>query len=262
MDIPVKASKRSRILWWLLLLPPVLVCGSCVGFLAYGSLKPCEIWERVGPVQVLGGPDEVWVFAEKDVMITNPGFLASPNVVNIGHYQTVVVFDATGEKQRFSISKGPSFEPNFGPIFRQEDGFYLIHGQSMGQYRSMFRWSEDHFDLMPIEESEQWLRKVGLDSTRLPEFDSKIDQITLENGWKHLSGEEFEAAIEDEEFSWNGTRFKCEVVDNGTRFRIAFADQVQPFDVTIFDLDPVRKKISRQKSRERFPYEVYGHSKP
>lgn len=238
----------------------MFVCGSCVGFFVYDSLKPSEIWEQVGPVQVLGGPDEVWVFAEKDVMIANPSYLASPTYVNIGHYQTVVVFDAKGEKKSFVISNGPSFHPNFGPIFRRADGFYLVHGESMGQYRSVFRWSKDHFELLPIEESENWLKQNNLDATRLPEFDPAIDQITVRNGWKHLLGEAFRGSVEDEGLSWNGMRLKCEVVDKGTRFRIASADQ--PFDVTIFDLDPVRKQISGQKAREMFPHKEYGHSKP
>lgn len=240
----------------------MLVCGSCVGFFVYDALKPCEIWEQVGPVQVLGGPDEVWVFAEKDVMITNPSFLASPTYVNIGHYQTVVVFDAKGEKQRFSISKGPSFQPNFGPIFRQADGFYLIHGESMGQYRSMFRWSNNHFDLMPLEESESWLKEMGLGSVRLPEFDPAIDQITEANGWKHLLRDAFEGSVEGEEFTWNGMQLACEVSDKGKRFRIASVDQNQPFDITIFEMDPVRKKTSRQKADQRFPYDTFEHPKP
>jgi hypothetical protein len=208
----------------------------------------------------LGGPDEVWVFAEKNVEIRIPGRFVEAPVRTADRHQVVVVFNAEGEKDRISIPEnGPTFHTNVGRIFRQADGFYLMQGASAGYHRSMFRWSKDRFELMPLEESEEWLKKVGLDTTRLPEFDPTIDQLTEANGWKHL----WPNSPNEESFAWNDLRLKI-LVERGThaKFQIMSTDPVKPLDVEVFAFESVRKQITREESDEMFKYELPGHRKP
>lgn len=214
--------------------------------------EPYETWHQLGHFQVLGGADEVWVFAEKDVMIKIPGVLVSAPVRKVGHYQEVIVFDTKGERQRIVIPEmGPTFHTNIGRVFREADGFYLIQGQSMNHLRSMFRWSKDHFELMPLEESEEWLKKVGLASNKLPEFDPAIEKITEANGWKHLFDGKAQRFIDEGAFTWNGTRLKIKADEDAvTTLRIVSTDQDRPLKIDVVTLDPTKKRISRKEANE------------
>ena len=252
--------------WWVWLgSVPFLLCGGCIGFLFFdpANREPYETWYAIGPVQVLGGPDEVWVFAEKSVVIRIPGRFVEAPIRTNGHHQEVVVFDANGPKERIVIPEmGPTFHTNIGKVFRQADGFYLIQGQSMGYHRSMFRWSKDHFELMPLEESEAWLKKQGLDANKIPEFDPAIDKITEANGWKHLYGDKAQLLTHEGPFAWKDLRMKFKVErDAMTKYRIVSTDQDKPLELDVLAFDPARKQISRQESDEMFKDAVTGHRK-
>ena len=223
---------------------------------------PYQTWYAVGPVQVLGGPDEVWIFAEKRTMIRIPGMSASAPVRSQGHVQEVVVFDAKGEKRRTTISKpSPTFHTNISRVFRKEDDFYLIKGESMGYHRSLFRWSETQFELMPLGESEAWLEQVGL-KDKLPESDPALDRITEKNGWKHLYDDKAQLGIKEESFAWNGLRLQFKV-DQGPigKYRLVSLDQGNPLDITLFEFDQRAKDISRKELDGLHPDPIPGHKR-
>jgi hypothetical protein len=235
-----------------------------VFFLDPADREAYEMWYAIGPVQVLGGPDEVWVFAEKSVMIRVPGWFVEAPIRTNGHHQEVVVFDAKGEKDRCIIPElGPTFHTNIGRIFRQADGFYLIQGEFMGYHRSMFRWSKNHFELMPLEESEDWLKKVGLDAKKVPEFDPAIDKISAANGWKHLYEDKAQLVIEEGAFDWKDLRLRFKVErDAVTKYRVVSTDMKKPLEIDILGFNPVKRQITRKETKEMFKNAGTGHRKP
>ena len=233
-----------------------------VVWFAYPFLEPYETWQSIGPVQVLGGPDEVWVFAERSITVRLPGRLVEAPVRTAGHDQEVVVFDGAGEKLRIKIpGTGPTFHPNLGRILRRADDFYLVHEESLNYYASVFRWSKDHFDLLPLPESEKWLKETGLAEARSEEVHDRFDRITKESGWKHLYHSQ--SLYNTEPFTWGLLQLKFDFEEGPplTLYRILSVEQGRRLMVTVLSFDPARRQIGRGEYAAISQFREPGHRK-
>jgi hypothetical protein len=110
----------------------------------------------------------------------------------------------------------------------------------------MFRWSKDHFELIPVAESEEWLTTVGLATNPIPEFDPAINRITESNGWQHLYSENARGFPSDGAFTWNSMNLKFTFESNGTtKYSIVSTDQDRSLEIPVLTFDPVVKQIER-----------------
>lgn len=250
--------------WWLLLICCLglllLLAGWWFGCRQEGSYV---CWEEIGPVQVLGGPDEAWLFVEREIRVHRPGWLVEPPVITMARSQEVIIITPTEPKKRIPIPglKGPTVHPNIGRIFRDRDGFYLVQGQSMGFHRSIFRWQDDHFDLLPLEESESLLTAYGLGSSKLPQFDLAIDRMTESNGWKALYRDGAHFFVKEDPFTWKDRhfQFKVETDSSAIRYRLCCTEPGERWDVILIAVSTTTKEITQKEYDELTDLSTPGH---
>ena len=140
-------------------------------------------------------------------VVYNPDPIASPTNYALGHLQEVLVVSETGKVSRIPISipEGVTFHPNISSILRVDDDFYLYQGFSMNTHRSVYKWETDHFRLLPLGESEAFLRDRSLSG--VDPADDAIDQIPLSADWKRVF---HDAYLYESAFEWNGGRYELE----------------------------------------------------
>lgn len=238
---------------WVLCGLAFLSCLLCCGV----GLLPPTTWETIGPIQVLGSPNEVWVFAEKTVVFRSSSLFASAPITTNGRNQQVIVFDRNGEKARFHIPAGVTFNKNLSRILRYNDDFYLIEAPYRPSNSRMFRWKGDHFELLENEESEAWLVQVGLstvmhsdvDST-IGKVDSAIDKMMKSQGWKRLF-DEYEECVGFEEYAkmdGQGWHLKWQVERSTLHaLSIASTDMSPPVKIELYTFDPRLRYVTRRE---------------
>ena len=196
-------------------------CGlTCVWSMGIGEKQ--TTWEHFDSVQVLAGPDEMWLFLEVDRMIHLPGVMVSAPTRSIGHRQIVLVVGPDGEPRRTFLvpDNGTSFHKNLGHIFRHGDQTYLFEGASKYTRRSVFIWSDSRFELLPRVEGDELLRSNGLSELSPAEIDSALDELSNRSGWRSLMVETWFAhwseakgeivALPEGSIEWAGRTFTWE----------------------------------------------------
>jgi hypothetical protein len=224
-----------------------------------------RLWHQVGPIQVLGGPEEAWVFVEKELVAEPPGWgWGEQRFLSLGCNQEVVVINSRGVQRRITIPEGKevTFHENISRIFRQEDGFYLLRGSSMGWHGSIFKWEENHFRLLPLHAYGDFLKAQGLEHSNVPEFDPAIGRLTEKNNWKHLLAERL-WILAPFGFTWNGQRFEIIVRQEPTSTKLIIRS-LQPgnqWEAVLLEIDPSPKRITRQEYRKLWDSEEPGYRK-
>jgi hypothetical protein len=153
-----------------------------------------ETWSEIGHIQILEGPERIWVFVEvvRITDYTDELFLhlmskhPDKEVVS----RTVFMVDRLGNVTRTAIAKGagPNLDPDLHPIFRLSDGLYQYDAGSMGRPASVYRWRGDRFSPLDERESKevkQKLRRVEQDD-RLTDVLLEMEAITEREGWRNL----------------------------------------------------------------------------
>jgi hypothetical protein len=218
-----------------------LVCS--IALVSYWEGRgPYEIWQTVGPIQVLGGPDTVWVFAEEKTQLAGPGpFAAPPTTVDCR--QVVVIFDANGIKERIQIPEGgPTFHPNVNRIVRESNDFFLVGS-------GLYRWQEKQFELIPEPDAEAWLAKNELSTASLPVSARMIDNITMSNSWKHLYEERSPTRSEAGIFRWKNVNYEFQLSRNATmEYRLLSSDPIHPIDISVLSVDFAKKQLTSEQA--------------
>jgi hypothetical protein len=165
-----------------------------------------ETWSEIGHIQILEGPEKIWVFVEV-VRITD--YTGNPFLHLMSKHpdteivsQSVFTLDRLGNVTRTAIAKGtgPNLGPDLHPIFRLSDGFYQYDAGSMGRPASVYWWRRDRFS--PLDEREsvevkQRLRRVEQDDHFIDVF-LKLEAITEREGWRNLYMHAVDASLRKE----------------------------------------------------------------
>lgn len=225
-----------------------LMCGGlCSGIT--GWLQPHYTWNACGPFQIVAGPDpdEMWCFVQLDRWVRRPGWLVEPPSITLGHEQEVIVI-AKGEiKKRIKVSipDGVSFHPNISTIYRLNDEFFLYEKFSMNIHRSIFIWQTDHFELLPLQESEAFLKSEGLDALGPGEIEkhprlNESQRAPIDSRW----------IFEPVSFAWNGAHCEVELIQSGDtkRLQLRRTDE-PPWTVDLIEYDTTRKVLSNREHR-------------
>jgi hypothetical protein len=176
----------------------VMLLGLIV-LLYLGSPMSCgalarETWSEIGHIQILEGPEKIWVFIEvvRITDYTDELFLhlmsKHPDTEIVS--QSVFTLDRLGNVTQTPIAKGtgPNLDPDLHPIFRLADGFYQYDGGSMGRPASVYRWRGDRFsplDERESKEAKQRIRRVE-PADRLTDVLLELEAITEREGWRNL----------------------------------------------------------------------------
>lgn len=244
-----------------LLLGACFVCCGCFGL---GMGQPYRSWYGVGPVQVLGGPDEAWLFMERNIVVEHPPRWAEHSACRVGCRQQVVVFTPQGVKDTIAIPemREVTFHRNISRVFRQKDGFYLLHDPSMSWEGALLHWEGDHFELLPSEAYTKFLEKYGRGDGRVVVLETTLDRLTQENGWKLLLAE-VDTVLMPFRFSWWGQRFEL-TVERGpglTEVRLRSTGPGREWDAAVLSFDPTPREITRTEYQELRAHDEPGYRK-
>jgi hypothetical protein len=163
-------------------------------------------WSEIGSIQILEGPERIWVFVEV-VRITDYDdelflHLMSKHPDKEIVSRTVITVDRLGNVTRTAIAKGagPNLDPDLHPIFRLSDGLYQYDAGSMGRPASVYRWRGDRFSPLDERESKevkQKLRRVEQDDG-LTDVLLELEAITEREGWRNLYLHAVDASLRGE----------------------------------------------------------------
>jgi hypothetical protein len=213
----------------------------------------------VGPIQVLGGPDEIWVFMERNILAARTGW--SDYYLRIACDQEVIIFRASGEKKRISIPDGKevTFHENMSRVFRHNNDLYLLRGASGGWHGSLFKWENDHFELMPLESYYDFVKANGLDEN-IAQFDPGLDRLTEQGGWTHLCGD-VDWIMAPFTFTWNGQEFEIEDErqPGDTKVHIRSLGLERQWEEVLLQFDPTPIEITRDEYERLWNSEEPGH---
>jgi hypothetical protein len=188
----------------------VTILGSVVLLFAGSPIGPAawarDTWSEIGHIQVLEGPEKVWVFVEV-VRITDYTdelllHLMSKHPDKEIVSQSVYTVDRLGNVTETVIAKGgaPNLDPDLHPIFRLPDGFYQYSPAAKGRPASFYRWRGDRFGPLDERESKEVKQRLGRVEQAGPLIDAllELDRITEREGWRNLHLHALRASLERE----------------------------------------------------------------
>jgi len=185
-------------------------------------------------IQVLAGPHELWIFLEVQVFakpITPPPepWAASFPMISIhyaergvfstatggGRFQEVIVVGTSGLKRRIpvSIKNGVTFHDNLSYIVRLQDGIYLFKDESLYRRPTFFRWDEDHFERLPLQENNAFIEAHRMAGLRVFEQKQILDGLSRSANWEHVKTPyDYDAKLRRSGhwFTWHGIKFCLE----------------------------------------------------
>ena len=223
-----------------------------------------SIRQGVSAVQILAGPDEMWFFIEVGHVVGRSDLLASPRSWMLDHHQEVLVVSESGAIRRIPISvpegmtRGVMFHPNISHIFRIGNDTYLFEDFSMNTHRSLYQWRNNHFALLPLDESESLLKKHSLNIVG-PDDDT-VNENQLAEGWSNVfkdTGYLFEST-----FKWKGHRFELAIINRSENISLQLRRLDQPWTADLITFDGTLKTLSRSEFDtlwERFERHQKGH---
>lgn len=241
---------------------------------ALGAADAYDTWEECGPVQVIAGTDAVWVFVEVEQLVHLPGlFVSAPNRV-IANRQVVLIADRSGRVNRIpvSIRNGATFHPNCSRLFVHDGRPHLLLSASATNQRSVFRWNSDHFELLPLNESEQLMRQTPLRDGK--EFGAP--KWAGDDGWSRLLAgrdpffflenleEKHERGLTKPTFKWDEKEFELVVKDDAENSELCLrVSQTAPLrDELVVKYDSTRRRITSREFREiEEAAQQHGHPK-
>lgn len=237
-------SIRKRLRWTVAIifaLPFVYALGD-------GVLWNAEYREfsRLGSVQVLAGPKEMWIFFQVDHCVTRTCRLCSHPSRTVGHFQQVLMIDDVGHVERVKIplETGITFHPNLSTIYRVGDPVYLCEDESATFRRSLFQWSGEKFELLPLAESESLLASLPKD-----EEGNRVDwdRFFRESEWKQPVAESY--LLDDVSFDWNNRRYTIEFMEGSatTRAQLKCDSTKQEWATLICEVDNTFRAIDRRE---------------
>lgn len=170
-----------------------------------------EYWKysTLGSIQVLAGPQEMWVFYETDHRVTRSCTICSHPARTVGHSQHVLTINENGlvSHDEVPLEYGISFHPNLSTIFEKQGEIYLCSGQSASYRRSVFRWTGRQFELLPLQESESLLTGIPKDDR------GRLDwkQYFRDSEWKQGADKLY--GFSDFSLDWQKRKYEVEIID-------------------------------------------------
>jgi hypothetical protein len=164
----------------------------CLGSPMSSSAFARVTWSEIGSIQILEGPDRLWVFVEvvritdytDEVLMHLMSRHRDREIVS----QTVFNIDRLGNVTEKAITRGtgPTLHPNRCRIFRRADGFSLYEFASPGRPASLYRWREDRFSPTDERDSEELGKKLlrAEQADRLATVIDELDAISGREGWR------------------------------------------------------------------------------
>jgi hypothetical protein len=181
----------------------VLLVGVTALWLTLGPQESAvarHVRTEVAYLQILEGPDKVWIFIEVErVTDYSDEFFArlmSAHPRREMVSQSVFTIDSRGTTTETIIASkppGPTFHPRLSDIFRTPDGFYLYSGPAMNHPATLFRWHENHFSPLTDQESAE-LRKL-FPNQSFPDVLNEVDAISARSGWRRRSDRGFKLSV-------------------------------------------------------------------
>ena len=246
-----------------------LLLGAVVSWLSlgfHGNALARQVWTQIAYLQILEGPDEVWVFIEvqrvtdyRDELFAK---LMSAQRLTETASQSVFRIDTRGKATETVITPKPelSFHPSRSQIFRMADGFYLYDQLAMNHPASLLKWRGDHFS--PLSEGESKEANKLIVAQRYPGVLKELDTISARNGWRNLSGRAFGLSDSAHPFESSKHQIRVSVklgdmrdrpIDASFRPSAVVAESIlkdEPWTKTLIKVDTSSKWV-RPKSRSR-----------
>jgi hypothetical protein len=178
-----------------------------------------HVYYDFGPLQVVGGEDEMWMFLQLDRNVRRPWHFEHKGIA-ISGLQEVFVFTRQGDLARRTglATKEHTLHPNVSRVFRKSDGFFICSVRGTPPSPIIHRWQEKRFRALSLEQTEQLLRGSGISRVPHHEVHAFLDGLTRESGWRHLHADY--ARIPDVQFDWDGTPVSVERAVEGERLRL------------------------------------------
>ncbi len=243
----------------------VMSCLFCIGC----TEKFCS-WYSNGPIQVIGGNDQLWLFIEIDRMVGRSyKTYDAPSVYPVGHIQDILVISKSGEISRkirvntVDNRDGATFHPNNSHVFiggNQE--IYLYEFASSDNQGSLFLWKESikRFVLSTNEDGQKYLKGIHAEFFNLNAWDQtrQLDLVSKKNGWGPVYAD---TSIRDDKFTWNGIAFKISCVGEKDKdyfeIKIESDKPMKDFPIVLrYDRD---KKFFDYNGYKNLSDEEYGH---
>jgi hypothetical protein len=217
-------------------------------------------WFSLGAIQVLEGPDGLWVFVDVDLNKSRPDKLASPSATHEVQFQRVVAFNRDGVQYQNTLTPGPSFNRNLGFIFRYGPSFYLFAGQSMGSPERMYIWRDGRFRLLDGEGLIEITKQLGLAGDSPAAQRAKLEAVTRAEGWRivytWIGGWPGADEIKTETHG-----IKLRFVQNGTMQSIvASSTNDRRWEVTLVEIETARGKCERAPGERKKEHRRGGKS--
>ncbi len=147
-----------------------------------------ETWSEIKHVQILEGPDQIWVFVEV-VRITDYTdelflHLMSKHPDEEIASRSVFTIDRPGNMTKKAVAEGTAcrFDPDLNPIFRLSDGFYQYDAGSLERPASLYRWRGDRFSPLDERESREVKNRIGEES--YPRVLEVLKANSEREGWR------------------------------------------------------------------------------
>jgi len=224
-------------------------------------------------MQAIGNKNELWLFFEIDQMAYRPNAACdTPKSIPIGHIQDVVILTTDGLKTRLRVpgNNGITFHPNNSHIFGFSDKLYLYSGESASYKDSIFKWENDHFKLLSIEEGDTFIsnniakdKKMSLEELKeiTTDTDAKkvyeshmeyhrykdgkiiipygiakdiLDILSKRDEWEHYIENMFCC---DDNIKWNGLDISINTSHNENDFKIVIKSSIFDNDTSSISLD-------------------------
>jgi hypothetical protein len=152
-----------------------------------------ETWSEIKHVQILEGPDQIWVFVEV-VRITDYSdelflHLMSKHPDEEIASRSLFTIDRLGKVTEKAVAEGTAcrFDPDLNPIFRLSGAFYQYDAGSLERPASFHRWRGDRFG--PLDERGSREVKKLLGSESYPRVLDDLKAISERAGWRCVWGD-------------------------------------------------------------------------
>ena len=166
----------------------------CLGSPMTRSALARETWSEIQHIQILEGPETIWVFVEvvRITDYTDELFLhlmSKHRDVEIVS-RSVFTIDRLGNVAERAVAENTAcgFDPVLDPIFRLSDGLYQYHAPSLGRPASFYRWRGDRFSPLDERESKDIKKHLGVQT--FPRVLDELRAISERQGWRCIYRED------------------------------------------------------------------------
>lgn len=220
--------------------------------------RPNLAWEQPGPMQVLAGRDELWLFLEVERAELLRGKLVSAPIRTRPVRRWVVVVGRDGSVERFELAGGdgcPSLHRNFGRVFRLDDALYALDARDRSF--AAWGWRGTRFGRLSSSETGDLLKEADLVSDPRAVFEPVLDAHSRDSGWEpaFTKTDAYWTRRDDgfelrERFRWWGLDATCafEVIGEGPDATLALTVEGRDAPVPLYTLDPRRLPVGSRGS--------------